>query len=116
MILVNAWLLRMITGKFAIAMSLWPFIIVRDAKCKSNVLLIRHERIHLRQQAELFVLLFYIWYGLEFLFHLTLIKNKTAAYHRICFEREAYQNECQADYLENRKPYAFISYLRLKKK
>ena len=33
------------------------------------------------------------------------------AYQNISFEREAYHNESQFDYLAKRKPYSFIKYL-----
>jgi len=33
------------------------------------------------------------------------------AYQNISFEREAYQNEKELDYLDNRKPFSFINYL-----
>ena len=46
--------------------ALWPFILVRRKNPPSQ--LIRHEQIHLHQQIELGIFLFYIWYSTEFSF------------------------------------------------
>ena len=46
-------------------MALFPFILVR--RPNPSLTLLNHERIHLRQQAELGVLPFYVWYVLEYL-------------------------------------------------
>lgn len=65
--------------------------------------LINHERIHLRQQLEMLVIPFYIWYLVEFY---------TKGYYNISFEREAYRNEHDPTYLRRRKPFAFLKYIR----
>ena len=69
--------------------------------------LINHERIHTRQIVELLVIGFYILYICEWLFRLILAKgNNYAAYRRISFEREAYLNDKNLDYLSQRKHFA----------
>jgi hypothetical protein len=109
-----------ITSKYLIpkgytAMALYPFIIVRDARLANNTVLLNHERIHLRQQAEMLILPFYIWYVTEYLIRLLMYKNKSKAYRNICFEREAYANETNTDYLKHRPFWAFTKYLSTKK-
>jgi hypothetical protein len=69
----------------------------------------RHERIHWRQQLELLVIPFYIWYGLEYV--IKLIKYRGEAYYNISFEREAYANEGDVTYLSNRRLYSWFKYL-----
>jgi len=80
----------------------------------SHPLLLNHERIHLRQQAELLILPFYIWYVFEYLIKLMQYKDKKQAYRNVSFEREAYANEANPDYLKNRKFWAFLKFLNTK--
>ncbi len=70
-----------------------------------------HEKIHLRQQIELLVIFFYVWYGLEFLFRFLQYKNRHKAYRNISFEREAYHYESDSNYLERRNPFTFIKFI-----
>jgi hypothetical protein len=82
------------------AIALFPFIVMP----KSTVIddeLINHEKIHLRQQLELLVIPFYIWYLIEIL---------RKGYYGVCFEREAHLNDSDLNYLKNRKPYSFLKY------
>ena len=89
-------------------MALFPFIILRDKRLKDNQRLINHERIHLRQQMELLVIPFYIWYLTEYFILLGKYKSKKTAYYNISFEREAYANEYNLNYLKNRPFWNFI--------
>jgi hypothetical protein len=73
--------------------------------------LINHESIHLKQQAELGAIFFYVWYLIEFCIRTVLIGNTDAAYRRICFEKEAYANEENLEYIKTRKFWAFLKYL-----
>jgi len=71
-----------------------------------------HERIHFRQQRELLWLPFFILYILEFL--VRYLRNGfkwDKAYRSISFEREAYQNEDNPKYLEERKVFAWRRYV-----
>ncbi|MEG1200098.1 MAG: hypothetical protein RSD53_11940, partial [Algoriella sp.] len=70
---------------------------------KENKTLINHETIHIIQQVELLVIPFYIWYLTEYLFRLIQYKNQHKAYRNISFEREAYANEKNPNYLKERK-------------
>ena len=80
--------------------------------------------------------IFYAWYGVEWLIRLiqfwrigytsykesndkwlkrikeALWKLNYMAYRNISFEREAYQNEGHLNYLENRKRFNFLKYLK----
>lgn len=90
---------------------LFPFVFLKDRKLKSNPVFMNHERIHFRQQMELLVILFFIWYGIEFLIRWFQYRNKYQAYLNISFEREAYQNENALDYLNQRRFFRFFKYL-----
>lgn len=91
--------------------TLFPFIFIRKPEDKDNKILINHEKIHIRQQIELLVIFFYIWYVVEYYYWLIKLKNKHLAYMRISFEREAYSNECHLNYLKKRKLWCFFNYL-----
>lgn len=92
--------------------AIFPFVFLKAKALKLNSVLINHEKIHLRQQLELLVIPFYVFYMIEFLFRLIQYKNWQKAYRNISFEREAYFNECDLEYLSNRKLWSFLKYLR----
>ncbi|SEH78240.1 hypothetical protein SAMN02927937_01409 [Paenimyroides aquimaris] len=91
--------------------TIFPFVFVRDKFWTENNRFVNHEKIHIRQQSELLILLFFIWYFAEFLIRWIQFKNKKQAYRNISFEREAYTNEQNLDYLKNRRFFSFINYL-----
>ena len=95
-------------------LTVFPFVFVKHSIDKSNSYFINHEKIHLRQQLELLILPFFLWYGIEYVIRLFQYKNGYLAYKNICFEREAYGNESNLKYLKNRKFFKFIDYLTLK--
>ena len=97
-----------ILPKGILGITLFPFIILKKKSYKENQILMNHEKIHLRQQLELLVIPFYIWYLLAYLFNLMKYKNKNKAYRNIIFEKEAYSNEADLEYLKNRKWFGFI--------
>ena len=76
-----------------------------------------HENIHWYQQLELLIIPFYLIYILNWLY-LGIFKYKgrnwTLAYQNIIFEKEAYDNEYEVGYLERRKIWSFLKYLRQK--
>lgn len=73
---------------------------------------INHERIHTEQQKELLFIPFYILYLLEWIFRLIQYRNWDKAYMNISFEREAYSNGHNLKYLQGRKRYAWLKYIR----
>ncbi len=91
--------------------TLFPFIIVSENNLKQNPVMINHEKIHIRQQMELLILPFFIWYGIEFLMKWFLCKDKNVAYRTISFEKEAYENEKDLNYLKKRSFWKFLNYL-----
>jgi hypothetical protein len=92
-------------------LTVFPFVILRNRINKNDKVLINHEKIHLRQQLELLILPFFVWYFLEFLLMFIKYKNKNSAYRNISFEREAYANEKDLNYLKERSLYKFLNYL-----
>ncbi|MFD2570742.1 hypothetical protein ACFSUS_08875 [Spirosoma soli] len=90
-------------------MALFPFILVRQPN--PGPVLINHERIHLRQQAELGIIPFYVWYVLEYMVRRVQYRDHYMAYRNISFEREAFANDADLTYLSNRRWFAFRAYL-----
>jgi hypothetical protein len=93
-------------------LTLFPFVFVKYSFDADNKVLVNHEKIHLQQQLELLVLPFYIWYLLEYAVRLLRYKNANLAYRNISFEREAYANEHNLDYLKMRPFFGFLNFLR----
>ncbi len=99
-----------IIGKSFSAISIYPFIFLKNHHCKGDHVLINHERIHLRQQIELLWLFFFILYISEYFIKLIYYRNSYEAYKNLSFEKEAYANENNLDYLKNRKFFSFLKY------
>lgn len=105
-----------VINKFILAkgfkgISLWPFIILKSEVFKDDPVLLNHEKIHLKQQAELLVIFFYLWYGIEYLIRIFQYKKRHLAYRNISFEREAYKNEANMNYINSRRFLDFLKYL-----
>ena len=85
--------------------------------------MLTHEGIHTRQMWEMAFVLFYLWYGVEWLLRYLsgLVDSWTGlndgdelgrrAYFDVSFEREAYRNEDNSGYLKNRRLFAWIKFL-----
>lgn len=96
------WFFELILGKGIRGLAFFPFIFIPSTTVVDDVL-INHERIHLRQQLELGIIPFYIWY---------LIALYRVGYMNISFEREAYSNEKNLTYLKKRCTFAFKNYIK----
>lgn len=92
-------------------LTLWPFVFLKHRVDLKNQVLLNHERIHIRQQLELLVIPFYIWYLADFLYKWWKYKDKNKGYRAICFEREAYQNEKDLHFLSKRPFWNFLKYV-----
>jgi len=96
------WFFELILGKGIRGLAFFPFIFIPSTTVVDDVL-INHEKIHLRQQLELGIIPFYIWY---------LIALYRVGYMNISFEREAYSNEKNLTYLKKRRIFAFKNYIK----
>lgn len=79
---------------------------------------IRHESIHTKQMKEMLYVPFYLWYGIEWViryfawsFEKKPCDPNDKPYDRMSFEKEAYANDHDTEYLKNRKPYAWFKYM-----
>ena len=106
MVIVNDRLLRILTfflggGELPAAMAFYPFVII-NSEVEITPELVNHEKIHLRQQLEMLIIPFYIWY---------LIAYYRKGYYNVSFEKEAYKNDKNLIYLKKRRIFAFIKYI-----
>lgn len=122
------------------AMTVWPFIFVRE-ECRDryDATTQRHEAIHGEQQLEVGVIgielavafllagygwwsllpvpLFFWWYLLEWIVKIPVHGFRLhEAYRAISFEREAYGHQDEKEYITGRKHYAWLRYLYTKNK
>ncbi|XLS28586.1 hypothetical protein ACJD0Z_15465 [Flavobacteriaceae bacterium M23B6Z8] len=104
--------LRLFLPKRFIGITIWPFIFIKSKELKQDKKLVNHERIHLRQQLELLVIPFYVWYVFEYGIRWMRYGNRKEAYRNICFEREAYTNEHNELYLKQRNFWSFLKYMK----
>tara|TARA_R110002012_G_scaffold280715_1_gene469352 strand:+ start:212 stop:595 length:384 start_codon:yes stop_codon:yes gene_type:complete len=90
------------------AIALGPFVWCRGTM---DEIVRNHETIHYHQQLELLFVgqwLLYVFYWLK---GLITYKDGEVAYAESPFEREAYQNEADLDYLKNRERFAWRKYI-----
>ena len=102
--------LRIFLSPSIIGVTLAPFGVYLRKDHMEDKVVINHESIHWKQQKEMLIIFFYIWYFSEWIIRSFYQKG---VYRKLLMEREAYDNELNLKYLETRKPY---SWLRLKKK
>lgn len=98
-IIYNKW----IPFKGFKAINLFGVCFVREG-CTMTPQNINHEKIHTAQMRELGYIGFYLLYVIEWLYRLFF--HTATAYRGISFEREAYDNQYDYDYIDSRKHYA----------
>lgn len=89
-------------GKAAI--NLFGFVFARKDRAPLTPRCINHEEVHTAQMKELLYVGFYVLYFMEWVYR--LIFHTKTAYKGISFEVEAYNNQYDYSYLENRKMFA----------
>lgn len=94
-----------------VAINLFGVIFARQSYAPLTKKTINHEQIHTAQMKSLLYVFFYLWYGVEWLIRFAKYKNAKTAYYHVSFEKEAYSNDLNFDYLKTRKPFAWIKYL-----
>ena len=89
------------------AITLGPVVISRDEMSEQTK---RHETIHYQQYLELFFIGFIVLYVGFWLWNMIGGANRRDAYYKIPFELEAYSNDQNENYLQERKRYAWTYY------
>lgn len=104
---------KFIPFKGFLAINLFGTIFVREEyKNQLNERVLNHELIHSEQIKELGYILFYILYLAEWLIRVLLTKDAFSqrSYYNLSFEKEAFSNEDNLDYIKTRKQYAWMKY------
>lgn len=107
---ISPTFIKLFTPKQIAGITIFPFIILERETQKNDKTFLNHELIHIYQQMELFLIPFILLYYLEFLFRLLQYKDAQKAYRNISFEKEAYTNETNYNYLKTRKWFSFAKY------
>lgn len=102
---------RLIPFKGFKAINLFGVLFVRK-NARVSQRMINHESVHTAQMKETLYVFFYLWYAVEWLVRLCIMRDARDAYRGISFEREAYDNEFDRMYLADREPWAWVHYLK----
>jgi len=94
------------------AINLFGLIIGRSEYGSLSVRELNHEKIHSRQIVEMLWVFFYLFYFIEWLIRLVQFRSPMQAYYNISFEREAYRNDRNLNYLSHRRWYSSFRYLK----
>lgn len=115
------------------ALNLFGILFYKGTKPSKKV--VRHESIHTYQIIEvmlsflpislfigivtkiwigilLFIFSYYLLYFIEYFIRMFMYHTLREAYRNISFEREAYNNEKDLEYLKNRKFFSWLKYIR----
>ena len=104
-LIVSPWFTKLMSVVIDVyAITIFPFIISRE---EMNAETLNHETIHIYQQRELLLIGFYLLYFYYYLRGVIKYKDKQKAYFMIPFEQEAYANDGNLNYLDERKPYCW---------
>jgi len=98
--------------------SIYPFIILKERYKTDPIYIlrapkvIRHETIHFHQHQDLIIpFLMAILYGIDYIFKLfTNNFDPYIAYHENAFEREAFENQYDTEYIKTRKKFSWFKY------
>ena len=90
-----------------LAMAIYPFIFIRKDNWEKvqdiiKPKMLNHERIHFEQQKELWFIGFYLMYAYWWLRY---------GYKKIPFEKEAYNNQYNFNYIKLRPKFAYKNYI-----
>lgn len=89
------------------AINLFGVLFVRNSARISDID-INHEAIHSEQIKEMLYIFFYIWYVIEWIILCIKYLDYNKAYKNIRFEKEAYNNENNLEYIKDRKRYNYL--------
>lgn len=121
-------LLKILTlGQSFSGITIGIFVIFKN-KSVATDRVVNHEHIHVKQQIELLFIGMWLLYILNYLYNRIRLaagmrlpvetgynSAHMKAYRNIIFEREAYDNDNNLDYIKNRKSFAWLAYINKSK-
>jgi len=108
----NSWFPKLLSKVSPIdvwAVSIGPFVWCKGELSEETK---RHETIHFQQQLEMLFVFQWIVYFAFYAIRRYEYGSWKAAYYEIPFEREAYEKQNEVDYLQSRKRFAWMEYVR----
>jgi hypothetical protein len=108
----NSWFPKLLSKVSPInvwAVSIGPFVWCKGELSEETK---RHETIHFQQQLEMLFVFQWAAYFAFYALRRYEYGSWKASYYEIPFEREAYKKQDEVDYLQNRKRYAWLEYVR----
>jgi hypothetical protein len=96
-------------GEDLAGVTIFPYIFTKNKDTDKNI--INHEKIHYEQYKETLIIGFPIILLLNLFFNLIRYQKMNKAYRMLLFEREAYENMNNFDYLKYRRRYAWLKYM-----
>lgn len=92
---------------------IWALSFFLFVWCRGDILeqTKRHEIIHFQQQIELLFVGQWLLYGIFYLVGFIKCRSGKEAYRNNPFELEAYSNDQDESYLQNRKRYSWIKHI-----
>ncbi|MBO4600351.1 MAG: hypothetical protein J5641_06390 [Bacteroidales bacterium] len=93
-----------------LAITLFPFVFYNDTRITEKD--VRHETVHLWQQAALLVIPFYLLYLTFWLYGLLRYHDSHTAYRNSPFEQSAYALEKETEVKPLRQAFDWIHYLK----
>ena len=100
-------------GEDLAGVTLFPYIFTKYKNTDKNV--INHEKIHYEQYKETLIIGFPIILLLNLIFNLIRYQQVNKAYRMLLFEKEAYENMNNFDYLKYRRHYSWLRYIKEEK-
>lgn len=90
------------------AINIFGFLFARKG-CVIDERCLNHERIHTEQMKEMLYIPFYLWYVIEWIVKLFIYGKNS--YRHISFEKEAFENDDNLDYIKERLIFCWWKYL-----
>ena len=88
------------------AVTLYPYIFTRYSETASNI--INHEKIHCEQYKETLIIGYYFIFFINYIINWFYYLDVHKAYRNVLFEKEAYENMNNYDYLKYRRRFSWI--------
>ena len=93
-------------GEDLVALTLFPWIFTKYEKINENI--VNHEKIHIEQYKETLIIGFPIIMIINYILNLIYYFDLNIAYKNTLFEKEAYENMNNYQYLKYRRRYSWL--------
>lgn len=92
-------------------MTLCHYLLCLKKKPLPDAIFMNHDNMYARQQKEMFILFFYLWYLIDYVIP-RCDRFHHEAYLRISFGDKTYAREAEEAFLKSREPCAFLTHFK----